>query len=205
MVFRSGVMKRVVLVTGGILLTLILAAVQGEVAASAAPDRIQVEQQQAMEAVQLLAGRLRAELKRAMKEGGPVHAIEVCRTRARTIAGEIGRERGLHISRVSLKNRNPDNAPTPWEKEVLQDFERQKRAGRPVSALTYTTVVDTPHGRQFRFMKAIPTRGVCTMCHGEAIAPPVQEALDRLYPQDRARGFRPGDIRGAFVVTREMR
>ena len=55
--------------------------------------------------------------------------------------------------------------------------------------------------RVFRYMKAIGTQPVCTACHGAAIAPGVAAALDDLYPEDRARGFGVGDIRGAFSIV----
>ncbi|HEB49416.1 MAG TPA: DUF3365 domain-containing protein [Desulfobulbus sp.] len=199
-------MKTIVLVLALILAGPVLAGA-GEDAAheTAAATVMQAQQREAMQAVQALAGRLQAELKKAMQEEGPAHAIAVCKSRARVIAGEIGAKHGLDIRRVSLRNRNPDNTPRAWEKKVLEDFERQKRDGRPVESLTYVTVARTGSGRQFRFMKAIPTRAICTLCHGADIAPAVEKELDRLYPEDRARGFRPGDIRGAFVVTRDLR
>ena len=53
-------------------------------------------------------------------------------------------------------------------------------------------------------MKAIPTAEVCTKCHGVDLQGPVVEKLDELYPNDKARGFSKGDIRGAFTVIREM-
>ena len=199
-------MKTIVLAMAAILVVPFLVHAEGgSSAAPAAAVSIKAEQQQAMEAVRALAGRLQGALKKAMKEGGPVHAIAVCNTRARAISEEIGSRRGLTVGRVSLKNRNPANTPNAWEKKVLEEFEKEKREGRPVASLTYAAVVRTASGRQFRFMKAIPTRAICTMCHGTDIAPAVKKELDRLYPGDRARGFRPGDIRGAFVVTRDIR
>ena len=48
------------------------------------------------------------------------------------------------------------------------------------------------------------TGGLCLQCHGEAIAPPVAEKISALYPDDKATGFREGDIRGAFVVIRKI-
>ena len=53
-------------------------------------------------------------------------------------------------------------------------------------------------------MKAIPTGGLCLQCHGTAIAPPVAEKLAELYPGDKATGFEQGDLRGAFVITRQL-
>ena len=53
-------------------------------------------------------------------------------------------------------------------------------------------------------MKAIPTGGVCLACHGENLAQGVQETITTLYPNDKATGFKSGDIRGAFVVTKVL-
>ena len=44
---------------------------------------------------------------------------------------------------------------------------------------------------------------MCLQCHGQSIAPDVREKLSGLYPEDKATGYREGDIRGAFVVTRQ--
>ena len=53
-------------------------------------------------------------------------------------------------------------------------------------------------------MKAIPTGGLCLQCHGTAIAPKLAEKLSELYPEDKATGYSEGEIRGAFVVTRQL-
>jgi hypothetical protein len=53
-------------------------------------------------------------------------------------------------------------------------------------------------------MKAIPTGEVCLKCHGTQIAPEVSQVLASLYPEDRATGYKEGDIRGAFVVIRKL-
>jgi len=50
-------------------------------------------------------------------------------------------------------------------------------------------------------MKAIPMRAEpCLLCHG-APEPALKAEIDRLYPQDQATGFRPGELRGAFTVS----
>jgi hypothetical protein len=165
---------------------------------------IDEEKQRAVTAVKAFAGDLKAELKKALKEGGATNAITVCNTRANQIARDVSRARNLAIKRVSLRNRNPNNAPNQWQKAVLEEFESRKLKGEPVSELTFTQVVENGTARQFRFMKAIPTGPICITCHGTQISSEVKKRLDQLYPDDKARGFRPGDIRGAFVVTSDM-
>jgi hypothetical protein len=53
-------------------------------------------------------------------------------------------------------------------------------------------------------MKAIPTGEICLLCHGAVLAPGVADELTRRYPQDKARGYKPGEIRGAFTLSRPV-
>ena len=159
---------------------------------------------EAKKAIKEFAGALQTELKTAMQAGGPVAAIAVCNVRAMPITEKIAAEKGMQLSRVSLKNRNPVNAPNDWQAAVIQDFEKQKMSGKDVASLAWSETVDGDDGREFRFMKAIPTAAVCLNCHGTSIAPEVSQALTNLYPKDLATGYSEGDIRGAFVVTRKV-
>ena len=157
----------------------------------------------AKSAIQSLAGALQTELKSAIGSGGPVSAIEVCNTRAMPITREVAAENGLGLARVSVKIRNPANQANEWQTAVLEDFERQRAEGKSVDSLVWSETVTTGSGQEFRFMKAIPTGDICLLCHGTAISPEVGQVLARLYPSDRATGYQAGDIRGAFVVTRQ--
>lgn len=159
---------------------------------------------QAKASVAAFASALKSELTAAMQAGGPLEAIEVCNTKAPAIADEISAQQGMEVSRVSERNRNPANAPSPWQAAVLNEFESRKAAGEDPTTLTWQEIAETDAGREFRFMKAIPTAPVCLACHGEAIAPPVAEKLAMLYPEDKATGFREGDLRGAFAVTKPI-
>ncbi|MBS1213298.1 MAG: glutamate synthase [Proteobacteria bacterium] len=156
------------------------------------------------EAVAEFSTVLKSELESAMKAGGPVNAIQVCQLKAPGIAAAVSKARGLRIARTSLKLRNPANAPDAWERAVLDRFQQQATDGADLSALEHYEVVETDGRKTFRYMKAIPTQGVCLNCHGGQIAPEVRAVLDRLYPNDQARGFKPGDLRGAFTVVRAL-
>lgn len=165
---------------------------------------IEAEKQRAIEAIKDFAGTLKAELQKALQEGGAINAITVCNSKAGLIAQDISRKRNLSIERVSLKNRNPKNSPSEWQKQVLKEFEIRKKDGEPISKLTYSSVAEIGNNKQFRYMKAIPTGPICLQCHGTNISDEVKKRLDQLYPDDKARGFKPGDIRGAFVVTSDL-
>ena len=158
----------------------------------------------AREATAAFAGSLKSELMSAMQSGGPLAAIEVCNTRAPEIAKTVSLEKGMELSRVSLKNRNPDNAPTDWQQSVLEDFDARKMAGEDPTSIAWQDVAKLESGREYRFMKAIPTGGLCLQCHGETLDPAVAGKIEELYPDDKATGYKAGDIRGAFVVTRKV-
>ncbi len=156
----------------------------------------------AQAAVQDFSDALKSELMAAMQKGGPTAAIGICNTRAMPITRKVSERHGMSLRRVSLRYRNPANAPTDWQARVLEDFEARRAAGEALSMMTWSGFAPTAAGREFRYMQAIPTGELCLQCHGRDIAPEVRDILATLYPGDRATGFQPGDIRGAFVVTR---
>jgi len=158
------------------------------------------QQDKASAAVQAFATALKTELMAAMQSGGPVAAIEVCSTRAPEIAEAVSEEQDVEVYRVSLNNRNAENAPNHWQHDVLLKFEERKAAGEDPASITWSETAATANGEEFRFMKAIPTGGLCLNCHGVTLAPAVAEKIAERYPNDKATGYAEGDIRGAFVV-----
>ena len=69
-----------------------------------------------------LQGELGSRLQAALAEGGPVGAINVCRTTAPGIATRLSERSGAQVGRTALRIRNPANAPDPGEREeVLQN------------------------------------------------------------------------------------
>lgn len=157
--------------------------------------------ERAQTAASAFGAALKAELTQAMESGGPVAAIEVCKDRAPAIAEAVSLEQDVDLYRVSLKNRNPENAPNAWQREVLLAFEQRQAAGEDAAAMTWHATVETPSGNEFRYMQAIPTGGLCLACHGGTLAPEVAQKISELYVNDQATGFSPGDVRGAFVVV----
>jgi len=152
-------------------------------------------------AAQELGGTLKEELEAAMKVGGPVEAMDVCYVIAPEIAQALSEKQGIEVGRVSLKSRNPVlGVPNGWQTKVLQDFEARRKNGEDPAVLVYAEVIDN----QFRFMKAIPTAAVCLHCHGTNLGPEVKAKLTELYPQDKATGYKEDDLRGAFVVIKNL-
>lgn len=150
---------------------------------------------QSREIVRDFTGRLQAALQAAISSGGPAYAIGVCKDVAPAIASELSRENGAAVSRTSLRLRNPANLPRDWQIDVLRKFDDRKAT--EAAPEFYESLADG----QFRYMKAIPTGGLCLACHGSEIPTEVGEPLDEHYPHDQARGYAAGDTRGAFSIV----
>lgn len=153
-------------------------------------------------------GKLKGELGKSMKAGGPVTTIEFCNKTAPTIAKEFSEKYGMKVARTSLKTRNPANAPDAWEEAVLKKFEERLAAGEKPDDMAVGEIVEANGQKSFRFMKAIGMPPVdkmpCLKCHGENIDPKISAKLDELYPNDQARGYKAGQIRGAFTITKPL-
>ncbi|WP_078460908.1 Tll0287-like domain-containing protein [Solemya velum gill symbiont] len=182
-----------------------VAAADMAVATGIVDDPMVSHTTRAVAGIKKFARTLQGELKAAMSAGGAPNAIQVCNEKAGGIASDISAETGYNLGRVSLKNRNPDQAASGWNKTVLEEFEARLANGEPIDKLVFKTIVTREDGSQeFRMMKAIPTGKVCLNCHGSEIKDEVTSKLDELYPDDNARGYKEGDIRGAFVVTKTL-
>ncbi|MDX1334227.1 MAG: DUF3365 domain-containing protein [Gammaproteobacteria bacterium] len=155
-------------------------------------------------AIKQFGGQLKGELQKAMKAGGPVNAIQVCNEVAPGIAAKISEEKGWDVARTSLKTRNAGNAPDAWETKVLTSFDERKAAGEDPMKIDYSEITEVDGKKAFRYMKAIPTAKVCLNCHAAEIDAKVEAKINELYPEDKARGYKEGDIRGAFTIIRPM-
>lgn len=138
-------------------------------------------------------------VKAAMQDGGPTKAVEACQLLAPQITAQHS-QAPWQIGRTALKLRNPANAPDAWERQVLEQFAARAAAGEAVMELRHAEVVDG----EFRMMKAIPTGEPCLACHGQNLKPELAAVIDQRYPQDQARGFALGELRGAFTLRRTL-
>lgn len=146
---------------------------------------------------------LKGELMKAKKSGGPIAAVKACNTKAPGIA-ENASKNGWEVARTSLKLRNEDNAPDQWELKVLKQFEARKAKGESPKKIAYAEIVNVNGKRTFRMMKAIPTAELCITCHGAKVKPEIVNTLNKYYPNDKAKGFKVGDIRGAFTLKKAL-
>lgn len=177
----------------------------GEEAAAPGPSYdIDALKAEARAAIKDFGTALKTELQNAMSTGGTVAAVEMCKLTAPQIASATGERHELEIGRTSHRVRNPANAPDDWEAARLQEFLIAVEQGNAPGTLDFGAIIETDEGTVFRYMKAIPTGGLCVACHGQELAPEIGDILGRLYPEDQARGFEVGDLRGAFTIVRKL-
>jgi hypothetical protein len=150
---------------------------------------------------------LMAENKKAMQDGGPDSAIRVCKDIAPKMAGDLSRQHGIKLTRVSLKVRNPllGTADT-WEQSTLKQFEARLAKGEKPETLEAAEIVSEPEGKYFRFMKGIVLQQGCVACHGtsEALDGSVKARLAEDYPHDQAIGYTAGQVRGGVSIKRHL-
>lgn len=171
----------------------------------AANGTTSADAEKAREIVQSFAKTLKGRLVTALSEQGPVHAVDVCNVDAPRIAREHEESSDWTVARTSLKVRNPDNAPDAWEREVLESFAQRADAGEDLAKMEHIETIERDGGRVVRYMKAIPMGGEpCVTCHGGNLQPELAAKIDELYPEDQARGFQPGELRGAFTLSRPL-
>jgi hypothetical protein len=137
-----------------------------------------------------------------VRERGPAAALQQCSKVALGLAKRHEKE-GWRVRRVSVKYRNPADAPDDHEARVLGEFAALKAKGELHVNTEHAEVIVDEGRRYLRYMKPIVMGSpVCLTCHGGPADIPqdVQAELRRLYPGDTATGYRVADLRGAVSV-----
>lgn len=110
-------------------------------------------------------------------------------------ATELG-AKSFKFRRVSARNRNPKNAPSEAQARILAGWEQGSNRAAFFE-----------EGGKFYTMHPIKiSQPLCLGCHGSAtdIDAKTAAAISKLYPQDKATGYKLGDLRGAFVTEIEL-
>ena len=107
-------------------------------------------------------------------------------------AKEIAAERGWVFQQLSDKYRNPAHELDPRSRPVYEKFSSSPQ-------LRDTWVHTEREGTEgWRYYRRITVQSSCMGCHGAREERP--EFVKESYPQDRAYGFEPGDLRGVYSV-----
>jgi len=151
-------------------------------------------------ATKLLLKTLGSNMKKNMKAGGPMQALDFCSQKAYTLTEDVNKElpKGVSIKRISLRYRNPVNEPAADEKAVLESLEDLKKA----AVILPKHIVQKVNANEYKFYKPLViNKKVCLKCHGTLKDMELKRAIEERYPLDKAMGYKMGDLRGAVVVT----
>lgn len=152
----------------------------------------------AQAAVQSLKEELSAKLKEKIQESGPIGAIGFCNQNALPLTAKVSQSLGIDIRRISNKPRNPANQMSPGEEQIFESIQLEMQNG----SKTPHRLVSTKKN-QIVYLPIVLS-DTCLVCHGDKetqIPKDVQKSLAKLYPMDKATGYKAGELRGLFQVT----
>jgi len=139
-----------------------------------------------------------------IQSGGVLKAVSVCSDTAQVLTNKFGMERGIYIKRVSLKNRNPNNYPDDFEKGILNQFELLQQNKELNNKTEFAEIITEGDYKYLRYLKPIIVQAECLNCHGgqSEIMPDVENLIAQNYPDDKAVGYKTGDLRGAVSIKK---
>ena len=143
---------------------------------------------------------LSGQLKQAIAEGGIPHAISFCNLSAYSIMDTLTTGRKATIKRASLRLRNPQDAPTATEKEIIEEYGALLANNEELRP-----VVKSLDKQQILYAQPIMMNNpLCLNCHGtvgEQVSQETYDLIESLYPEDNATGHSLGDLRGIWSIT----
>lgn len=161
-----------------------------------------VEEQATLKGNQIssvLLQKLGGELKSQMQTGGPMGALHFCSQNALTLTEQIAKESKTSIKRISINNRNPVNKANKEETALLNEWDKLVANGQPLPAQKLVSVSE----RTIMFYKPIMINNeACLKCHGN-IEGELAKAVRSAYPDDKAIGYKMGDLRGMIAIAIE--
>jgi hypothetical protein len=155
--------------------------------------------QEGVKYIKMLGGALKSELQAQMKaDKSGISALGFCTAKANDITNDVNKKLPAYakVRRTSLKVRNStDNRADALDEKVMKEYVSSIKA-KTFSEKDIKVVKD---GDVTRVYKPLLAKKVCLKCHGMNISEEIAKATKLSYPQDKAVGFKEGDLRGVVV------
>ena len=151
-----------------------------------------------VKAIKMLGGELKKNMKAKFKEDkSGLEAAKFCASKVADISAEVSKKfpKGVTVRRVSTKNRNAGNKPDAIDTKVLEAFQKELENKTFAKKPKLVDVNGTK-----RVYVPILVEKACLKCHGQNIDPKIASVIKEHYPNDKATGFKEGDLRGAMVA-----
>ncbi|WP_457606615.1 Tll0287-like domain-containing protein [Nitratifractor sp.] len=179
-----------------------IGALMASEAQSASPTGRQMpaEVKEGVGYIKMLGKELKGNLKKYLKKDpSGLQAAYFCAKSAERLTKEVNAKypENVRVYRTALKLRNPKNAPDATDRKVMEEMEKQMKEG----TFKKKPVVVEVNGAK-RIYVPLMVEKACLKCHGpvEKIDPKVRETIAKHYPEDKAVGFKEGDLRGVIVA-----
>jgi hypothetical protein len=150
--------------------------------------------------IKILGKELKMNVKKRLKaDPTGIDAVKFCSENAKSIIEEVSKKfpENIKVRRVATKYRNPNNKPDSTDLEVLKKMEE----GLKAQTLPKKPMVVDVNGTKRVYVPLIVEKA-CLKCHGdlESMNSMVKRVIKKHYPEDKAIGFKEGDLRGAVVA-----
>jgi hypothetical protein len=144
-------------------------------------------------------GVLSSRLGKAIADAGLTNAIEFCSVHGIAFTTAVGVTNRVVLRRVTHRPRNPQNRADTSEVTLIQRFEKESSQGTTSKP---AVVVNSPETITY-YAPIVLKLPLCLSCHGQPgtdIKPEVLANISKTYPNDEAKGFKPGEVRGLWRV-----
>ncbi|MFV0541165.1 MAG: DUF3365 domain-containing protein [Aestuariibaculum sp.] len=132
----------------------------------------------------------------AIKKGGTDYAVDFCNVNVFMLTDSVANKHTLTIQRLSNKNRNPNN--------VLQTH-RDSLAWEKINTDKSTFIEQYENGEIYFYKPISIKMPTCIKCHGNQtdISESTKKIIAKRYPNDKATGYKMGDLRGMWKIKLE--
>jgi hypothetical protein len=106
------------------------------------------------------------------------------------------------VKRVTEKPRNPQNAPDTLDEVAFEYFAKkfEKEGKYPEYFVAQQRSKQDKQMRIYRYYEPLLMDQACLVCHGDTIKPAVHAKIRSTYPNDKAFGYKEGELRGLIAV-----
>lgn len=155
--------------------------------------------QEGVKYIKMLGGALKKEVKAKMEED-PTGSLAMgfCSAKATEITEKVNNQLPDYakVRRTALKIRNPENTADETDIKVMQAY--KKAIAEKKFTPKDIKVIETDN--TYRVYKPLVAKAMCLKCHGENISEEIKTVIKKVYPEDKATGYKEGSLRGVIVA-----
>lgn len=143
---------------------------------------------------------LSSKLKNAITHGGFEGAVEYCNLNVNQLMNSLEKDLKVKISRVSDKNRNPNNKANDEELIIIEEYKQDIKDNLKLFPTLRANDKDVIYYSPIRVLS------LCLNCHGDGNSQINKETLNAInekYPEDKATGYKIDEIRGLWKIVFE--